>query len=400
MRRALVTLHRWLGLFSAVFLFIAGTTGALIAWDHELDTWLNPELFRSASRGVPISALTLADRLEREDPRIAVSYMELAPQPGHTQSFFVTPRVDAATGKPFELDFNQVAVDPISGEVRGRRLWGAASLSRENLLPFLYKLHYSLHIPDGFGAELGVLFMGVVAAVWFVDAFIALWISFPQGSSWRKSFAFRLRAGGYRLLFDLHRSGGVWLWLLLLTLALTAVAMNLGDQVVRPAVSLFSELKPDPFEARAAVEQRRAPKLSRADVLERARGEAAREGIGAPLGALYYAEEVGAYGVGFFSPGNDHGDLGLGNPWLYFDGQHGALIGADIPGKGSAGDLFMQAQFPLHSGRIGGVAGRGLITLLGVAVATLSATGIVIWARKRRARTRSARPRAAKSLDA
>lgn len=81
----------------------------------------------------------------------------------------------------------------------------------------------------------------------------------------------------------------------------------------------------------------------------------------------------------------DHADGGLGNPWLDIDGRSGALAGADLPGTGSADDLFMQAQFPLHSGRIAGLPGRILISLMGVAVAILSITGIVIWARKRRA---------------
>ena len=92
-----------------------------------------------------------------------------------------------------------------------------------------------------------MLFMGVVALAWLLDAFVALYISFPKLSAFRRSFAFRVRAGGYRLVFDLHRSGGVWIWPLLVVFALSAVAMNLGAQVVRPAVSLFSELSPDPF---------------------------------------------------------------------------------------------------------------------------------------------------------
>ncbi|MDZ4368099.1 MAG: PepSY-associated TM helix domain-containing protein [Afipia sp.] len=52
-----------------------------------------------------------------------------------------------------------------------------------------------------------------------------------------------------------------------------------------------------------------------------------------------------------------------------------------------AAGIFLQTQFPLHSGRILGLPGRILISAMGVIVAMLSITGIVIWARKRRART-------------
>ena len=89
--------------------------------------------------------------------------------------------------------------------------------------------------------------------------------------------------------------------------------------------------------------------------------------------------------MGFFSPENEHGDGGLGNSWLYFDAQTGAAAGADIPGTGTAGDIFMQAQFPLHSGRILGVTGRVIVSISGLLVATLSVTGFIIWLRKRRA---------------
>ena len=42
MRRFLAALHRYCGLCTALFLFVAGLTGAVIAWDHELDRALNP----------------------------------------------------------------------------------------------------------------------------------------------------------------------------------------------------------------------------------------------------------------------------------------------------------------------------------------------------------------------
>ena len=90
--------------------------------------------------------------------------------------------------------------------------------------------------------------------------------------------------------------------------------------------------------------------------------------------------------MGFFEADNDHGDGGLGNAWLYFDGRDGSPAGGVIPGTGSAGDIFLQSQFPLHSGRIIGLPGRILISAMGLMVAMLSATGPIIWLRKRRAR--------------
>lgn len=388
MRPILVLLHRWCGLFIALFLFTAGLTGAIISWDHELDEWLNPHLFDAQSQGPSQEPLQLADALEARDPRLQVSFMSLALEPGHALNIFVDPRVDPATGKAFELGFNQLGIDPVSGDVQGQREWGAISLSRENLLPFLYKLHYSLHIPDGFGLELGVLFFGIVAIVWFLDCFVALWLSFPNWRSWRKSFAFRWRQGGYKLNFDLHRSGGVWIWLLLLILAVTSVSMNLERQVVRPLVELVSPLTPSPFASRTPVtlDKQIEPLIDRREAIAIAASEAKRLGWQAPPGGLFHSAEFGVYGVGFYASGEDHGDAGLGNPWIYVDSRSGELAGANVPGTGSAGDIFLQAQFPLHSGRIIGLPGRILVSLLGLAVAGLSLTGLVIWAKKRRSR--------------
>jgi uncharacterized iron-regulated membrane protein len=399
MRAVLVLLHRWFGLFTAIFLFIAGLTGALISWDHELDEWLNPELFHASppAAGQALSALELANRLEASDPRVRIGFMSFELEPGHTLDASVNPRLDPATGKAYELDFDQVGIHPQTGEVQGRRMWGEVSLSRQQLLPFLYKLHYSLHIPAASGVELGILLMGIVALVWALDSSIALWISFPSLKAWRKSFSFRLRSGWRRLSFDLHRSSGVWVWPLLLTLAITGVSMNLNRELVRPIVSLFSTVTPNPFADRQASEVPLEPTLTREEVLEIARGEAARRGITAPAGGIFYSGEFGLYGVGFYEGSDSHGDGTLGNPWLYFDGKSGAPAGAELPGTGSAGDLFLQLQFPLHSGRLFGVVGRTVMSFLGVVIALLSVTGVVIWAQKRRSRVWQSRREAAAS---
>ena len=388
MRTLLVVAHRWFGLGAALFLFVAGATGAVISWDHELDEWLNPHLYRTGVAGTPLSPLELARRVEAADPRVRVTFVPLATEPGRAFTVFVRPRVDASTGKLHEPGYNQVAIDPVSGAVQGRREWGRVSLARENLLPFLYKLHYTMHIPDGFGVELGLWLMGLIGIVWVFDTLIALVISLPNPAQWRRSFAFRWRDGGHKLTFDLHRSGALWVYALVLMLAVTSVAMIVRDTVMRPIVSWFSELSASPFASRTAAPEHQPiePLVGAEAVLRLARAEAARRGWSDPPGGLFLSTDFGVWGVGFYTPERSHGDGGLGNPWLYFDSRSGAPAGADVPGSGSAGDIFLQSMFPLHSGRIVGLPGRVLMSVMGVLVATLSVTGVLIWLRKRRSR--------------
>lgn len=393
-RQILTRVHRWAGLFLAVFLFVSGLTGAVISWDHELDEWLNPHLFKRQSEGEPVSPLILADQLEASNPKILITWLPLSIEPDENLGIGVKGRLDPETGKAFDIHFNQIGLDPVNGEIRAARMWGDISLSRENLIPFLYKLHYSMHIPDAFGLELGILFMGMLAIVWTIDCFIALWISFPHIQAWHKSFAFRWQQGGYKLNFDLHRSGGVWLWALLLILAVTAISMNLKQEVMRPLVSAFSTLSPNPFSLRTPnpADVPIEPAITRHQIIQHASAEAEKRNWDTPLGGMFYDTEYGIYGVTFHEPGQDHANFGLGNPWLYFDGQNGSYLGERIPGSGSMGDIFLEAQFPLHSGRILGLPGRILVSMLGLAVAILSVTGVIIWQRKRWARAKIANP--------
>ena len=394
LRPLFVIWHRWFGLAAAIFLFISGATGALISWDHELDAALNPTLFHANTSGPALSGTELANRVEQQDPRVRVTYLLTADEPGQTSLMSVEGRIDPATHHPYDIGFNQVAVDPATAQIQGKRQWGEISLSRENLIPFLYKLHYTMHLPDAGGIEIGIWLMGLIAMAWVLDCVIALWLSFPSWKGWRKSFAFRWAAGGHKITFDLHRSGAVWVWLLLLLLAITSVSMNLTTQVVRPLVAQFSTLSPSAFDTIAPrpPDKPIEPLLTREQAVTLARREAAKRGWTEPAGGLFYAPAFGLYGVGFFAPGNDHGDVGLGNNWLYFDGRTGKPAGGSFPGTGSAGDIFLQAQFPLHSGRILGLAGRIMISCMGALVAMLSVTGVLIWIRKRKARLAARTP--------
>jgi len=409
-RPILTFLHRWVGLFIAGFLFVSGVTGAVISWDHELDDLLNPHLMYAQSRGegakgqgTALPALDLARKIEARDPRVQVTWLPLEPEPGGTLAFGVEPKRNPATGKLFEPHYNQVFIDPVTGAEQGRREWGAVwPITRETFVSFLYVLHYTLHIPAMWGIDRwGVWLMGIVATLWTIDCFAGFYLTLPPRpvsakvhksfwARWKPAWLIKTRASAYRINFDIHRAFGLWLWGVLFTVAFTAFSLNLYSEVFYPVMSKISKVTPSPFDMRTPADIN-SPIVARktyGEILETAKAEGARRGWTAPVGALFYSKEYGIYGAGFFAPGGDHGAAGVGPPYLYYDSADGRLLGDRQPWKGTAADIFVQAQFPLHSGRILGLPGRILISFVGIVVAALSVTGVVIWWKKRKARVK------------
>lgn len=407
MRPVFVLIHRYVGLLMVPFLIVTGLTGAIISWDHELDDLLNPHLMKAPGRGPAISSLQLARDIEARDHRVRVGFIPLATEPGKSLPFGVQPRVDPATGKLFSPGYNQLFIDPATGAELGRRDWGATwPITRENLVSFLYVLHFSLHLPEFLGSDRwGVRLLGAIAILWTIDCFTGVYLTFPahrKGSPptrpswwqrWKPAWRIRRNAGTYKLNYDLHRASSLWPWGLLLILAFTAFSLNLYREMFYPILSSFSQVTPTPFDTRTPTGPLHPiePRVGFAEIVEQARLEAQRRRWNEPPGSIFYAAEFGVYGVQFFHPGGDHGAAGVGPARLFFDSEDGRLIGERLPWKGTMADIFVQAQFPLHSGRILGLPGRIAISLTGVVVAMLSVTGTYLWWRKRRGRRHAIR---------
>jgi uncharacterized iron-regulated membrane protein len=254
----------------------------------------------------------------------------------------------------------------------------------------IVSLHYELLLRP---YNIGVWIMGLAALGWFLDHFVALIISFPSRKAWQKSFKLRFAAGGYRFIFDLHRSGGVWLWLLLAVFALTSVYYNIGDTVVRPVVHVFSPVSPalqdqlparTPLLAHPGLDWPQA--LARAYELVHAR--AAQDGFTVNwFQYLSLDRQTGTYRLQFHTSKDIRSiDDCCGRTVVLFDADSGREIGWEWPLGNSAGDALLAWLPPLHVGAVWGLPHRIVLGMLGVMTATLSVTGVVIWLRKRRAR--------------
>ena len=375
-RAFLARLHRRVGLALALFLMVAGASGAVIAFTTELDGWLNPDL-RHAEWGAPaVSPFDVIDRIEASDPRGRVTFAQLRFEPGRAALFFVKPRQASAP-----LDYNQVYVHPGSGAILGRRHWGAFTVDRRHLVPWVYEIHYSLFLPAG----LSGWFLGLLAAAWAVDCFVGLYLTIPRGGrfwrGWRRSWTIKPDASRHRRAFDLHRAAGLWFWGMLLLMATTGFYLRVGDDTVRPVLAAISSITPTPFEQREAEQAGPPPEpaLDMRAAVARAEAVAAGRGWG-PASTASLDLDTAIYAVGF-PAGRDRG---IRAPTLHVDGVTGALLGERRPFSGTVADVVLELPRPLHGGKVAGLPGRIAVAATGLVTVLLAITGVLIWWRRRR----------------
>lgn len=365
----------------AAFLVLCGLTGSVLVFREELEGLVAPGLHVAAPAGGLIDPFVLRGMTERAQPAgVRVDDVQFRVEPGRT----VNLRASDPQGR-----YDEIFVNPHDGRIQGQRLSTAAGVTPGQLLPFLFKLHHSLALPG----EWGTLLLGIVSLVWTLDCFVGAWLTWPRGRpalrKWKPAWQVKWRAGWQRANHDLHRAGGLWLWPVLLLFAWSSVMFNLREPVYRPVMASFFHFD-DSWEsvpARAAPLEN--PRLGWREAHEAARkvmaGMALRHGFavrGEECLLLNRRRGVYIYMV--------HSTLDLrpvtGNTAVMIDADTGEWRGQWLPTGGEAGNTVSNWLGALHMGHVGGLAWRLFVAASGLMVAVLSVTGIVIWARKRRAR--------------
>lgn len=385
--------HRYAGLFTALFLTCAGLTGSVLAFRTELDEWMNapwyavtPPAGRSERDFLDVFAMR--ERVAARFPHARVDYLSFA-EPNRPQMFFLTTRVDPATGKPYPLPEDEVFYDPYTGRFLGGRKWGElfsrSGVHVENVVPFVWRLHEALNVPSPWGKG----FMGLVALIWTLDCFVGLLLTLPRRRpflrQWKTAWRIQNGARWPRKIFDVHRAGSLWSWVFLLFFAWSAVMLNTGEVVYQPIMSLalrFEDERPP-----ALSQPKLAPRLGFVEAHARGRevlAQAAREG-GFRIFAedsMWYRPKLGAYVYRAHTSLDIRANHGGSDVWL--DGDTGKTLMVRHESRGAAGNVLSNWLRVLHTAHIGGLAYQLLIVVVGVVIAVLSVTGVLIWARKAR----------------
>jgi len=421
--RAIATLaHRYVGLAIAGFLILAGLTGALLAWNNELDAAASPELFRvtrPSPTAVMLDPLNLRQQVQARYPDAFVGMVPLTLDANSAVVIRLFALPDPATGIEPELPNDQVFVNPYTGEVLGERKWGDIAQGIKNLMPFIYRLHFTLALDTA-----GSYVLGIVALLWTLDCFVGAYLTFPARrqmlvtsnlsssagkssqawfSRWRQSWKVRWGQGRYKVNLDLHRAGGLWPWAMLFVVAWSSVAFNLTEVYEPVMKTMFAHqttIAAIPRQARPVL----TPALNWQEALSTGRGlmaEQARQKGFSVLreAALIYDPLRGIYRYHVQSS-RDIRDHGGGSTSIIFDAATGAFQGLWLPTGAASGDTIRTWITSIHLAALWGIPMKLFVCATGVVVAMLSVTGIVIWLRKTRARAaskRKLRPAAAKA---
>ena len=400
-RRLWVFIHRWAGLALAGFLVVVGLTGSLLAFYPELERLVNPHWYVDRPPSAWLVPGELAARLEAAEPRLRVNYLMLQ-DADETAKAWVEPRRDAATGKTPALGYEFVILDPATGAVLDKGSWGAISRGWRALMSFIYELHYSLAL-----GMTGVWILGIAALVWTLDSFIGAYLTFPARrrppdggapdrrkswfARWEPAWKIRTRAGSYKLNFDLHRAGGLWLWIMLLIFAWSSVYMNLWDTVYTWTTRAVMDFRPPWVLIQPLEKPLETPRLDWREAQSRAQAamqeQAQQHGyvVHLPV-SLSLDRERGVYRYQVQSSLDIDDRPRRYGAQVYIDADTGAFRHILLPSGQYAGNTVSNWLYALHMGNVFGLPYRIFVSFMGLAIVMVSMTGVVIWWKKRKAR--------------
>ncbi len=368
-RKLWLKVHSFLALTVGFLFVILGLTGTCNVFFVEIDEFLNPELIIKNRGGNHKSLDEIMQSVKASHPTREGSWQLFLPM---HPSGVLRAEYHKAKEKIGRLYAPlMVSVNPYTGEVVASRFWG------ETLMTWIYEVHADLWLDrPGFWA------VGVLGALLLVSLLTGVFLWLPSWGKFKKALTIKSGSSKARKNYDFHRVTGLYSAVVLLTLSFTGFYLVFPD-VVKPVVNIFSTVTPEPKDLKSTG----FPKVSPIKISEAVR-VARKVFPSAELKAVKTPEgEEGVFKITL------HQDMELTDKFpgtkVWVDQYSGKVLAIRDPKLLSAGDSFLNIQFPLHAGEVLGITGRIIVFISGIAPLVLYITGISMWRKRRRSQALS-----------
>jgi len=372
-RKLWVKIHLAIGLSFGALFIVVGLSGSILAFRQPIDEWLNAAIMR-----VEVTAQTTYRPLDQ-----ILAAAKVAAPPDSVPERLVLPRHSGlaasitfmATTDELETDYHEIFVDPYTAKVTGQRLLlhGDRLLSQP-FIRIVMDFHWTLLLGPN-----KAYIVGISAIFLFVSVLAGLYLWWPRNGRWRRAATIEWGATPERIVYDLHKTVGLYLSAALMVVLLTGCAMIFKPQT-RSVVASFSPLHPDPHNMQSTPDPHRAPVgidavVAIADTIF---PDGTLHSIRLPSGP------TSVYVVG--KQEDREPNRSITNRNVTIEQYSGRVLHVQDREDFTSGETILEWLYPLHSGEAFGIVGCALVMVTGLAPLTLYVTGLLHWMQKRRAR--------------
>ncbi len=350
-RRLWFQAHTWLALSLGWLLALNALLGALLTVAKPLDHWFNNHLF------VPAASAAERPSASLESLRVRLTE-ELGPQANFT---FRPPREPGESLRAYVSGaWDGVVYFDNTGRELGRRG------ETEGLHNLIFELHSTVLLGDA-----GRALLAFVALSYLLLLLSGLVLWWPQ--RWPPNLKIRLRRGWHPALYDLHRSAGAVLGLLI------AVSVATGAYMAWPPLRAAVSSLAGETQVKAPPVPKDSLQLPRRS-LDELVSIAQTRFPGAMVG---YVQAPGGTGKAVrvrFKVDDDRHPNGLSSVWLH--PHTGEILSTYRWNELDTGSRIITVIYPLHTGELGGTPLTVLVGLGGLILAGLGISGLWLWTRR------------------
>ncbi len=383
-RKLWLDVHLYLGLIVGAILAVVGLTGGILVFYQEMQEVLNSELAvvstppenRKQLHGLD-DIVAAAEASKPQGSRFFKVYYPRKPGVAYKFLYYVRDENQANNG-----DGYYIFVDPYTVQVKGIQLWHPKDRYwGRPLVSFIMQLHWCLLL----GKKIGGVLVGILGVLSIISVLTGLIVWWPLTGKFKQALTFKRNTSSVRFNFDLHKTVGFYSAIVLLPVLFSGVYFNFPEQL-NVLVKLFSSTnRPNAFSTIPAEIHSRVPQawqqpinVSAVEAIVQKRYPAGKLWM---LNAPKNREDV--YTV--MKNNVDEISRFTGYRDFAVDQYSGEILNVYDRGTGSIGDVFLDWQWPLHSGHAFGWTGRMLVLLSGLACPVLYVTGVIRWQQKRKA---------------
>jgi uncharacterized iron-regulated membrane protein len=346
--------HRWLSIAMLAFWFVQAVTGVLLVFSWELD-----EATISA-RHVPTDIAAIDRRLSQlraDNPGAQI--------PAFRATAGVPDRYDIDMLKAPGAPFTMTRIDGAGNVLRTRT--GDALMERGSIFDLAFDVHEAL-----FAGDRGRWVIGISGLLLLSNLLLGLKLAWPKGGRWRQALRPATTNSPVARMHGWHRAIGLWG----VFPAIVSVACGTALIFVAGLSTLLG------VEERTPV----VPALTgQAIPMPAAVARATDLFPGAALARVHFPTPEDPYYIVALRQAGEAVRV-YGSTTVAVAAADGKVIDVVDPFRMSGAERAIDLLYPIHTGEIGGTAGRLLTLFVGLWLATMIVLGSTLWIRRRRAR--------------